>query len=295
MRFRVPLGIWFTVAIIAACSVKDITDSAGSPPVEDCAASGDEDGNGLANCEDAACAGEAVCAAMCGNGRLDPGEQCDDGKGGIGDGCDSSCVASAVAYVKASNTGARDRFGTSVALSGDGSTLAVGAYQEASAATGINGDQVSNAAGSSGAVYVYVHSSGGTWSQQAYVKASNTDAGDQFGYSVELSGDGSTLAVGAVIEDSAATAINGDQVSNAAGFAGAAYVYARSSGTWNQQAYVKASNTGASDNFGYSVALSGDGSTLAVGALGEDSAATGINGDPTSNAAAQAGAVYVYR
>jgi hypothetical protein len=46
--------------------------------------------------------------------------------------------------------------------------------------------------------------SGATWTQQAYVKASNTDAGDQFGISVALSGDGNTLAVGASLEASAA-------------------------------------------------------------------------------------------
>jgi cysteine-rich repeat protein len=95
---------------------------------------------------------------VCGNGRLDPGEQCDDGNdgnAGNGDGCDISCVASAVAYVKASNTGGSDLFGISVALSGDSATLAVGAHGEASAAIGINGDQMSDATGFAGAVYVY--------------------------------------------------------------------------------------------------------------------------------------------
>ncbi len=63
-------------------------------------------------------------------------------------------------------------------------------------------------------------------------------------------------------------------------------MFTRTGTTWRQQAYVKASNTGAGDSFGLSVALSADGSTLAVGARLEDSAATGINGDQTSNAAA---------
>jgi len=56
------------------------------------------------------------------------------------------------AYIKASNTGIDDHFG-SVALSGD--TLAVGAFLEDSAATGIDGDQADNSAENSGAVYVY--------------------------------------------------------------------------------------------------------------------------------------------
>jgi phage-related protein len=191
------------------------------------------------------------------------------------------------AYLKASNTDAGDFFGSSVALSGN--TLAVGVHQEASAATGVNGDQSSNAAENSGAVYVFTRS-GGAWSQQAYLKASNTDTTDLFGYSVALSGD--TLAVGANAEDSDATGVNGDQSSNAAGNSGAVYVFTRSGGAWSQQAYLKASNTGNSDFFGGSVALSDN--TLAVGAYGENSNATGVNGDQSSNAASDSGAVYVF-
>ena len=59
--------------------------------------------------------------------------------------------------------------------------------------------------------------------QQAYVKASNTDPIDQFGFTVALSGN--TLAVGAPGEASCATGVNGDQTNNSCGAAGAAYVY----------------------------------------------------------------------
>ena len=59
-------------------------------------------------------------------------------------------------------------------------------------------------------------------------------------------------------------------------------------------AYVKASNTGADDNFGYVIALSADGNTRAVGAYGEDSNATGVGGNQADNAAPDAGAVYLY-
>ncbi len=196
------------------------------------------------------------------------------------------------AYVKASNTGAEDGFGT-VALSADGSTMAVVARGEDSAATGIDGDQGDNSASLAGAVYVFTRT-GTTWKQQAYVKASNTGAGDLFGRSIALSADGSTLAVGATHEDSAATGIDGDQGDNSALNAGAVYVFTRTGTTWKQQAYVKASNTGAGDYFGSAVALSGDGSTLAVGAESEDSAATGIDGDQADNSAPDAGAVYVF-
>jgi hypothetical protein len=204
----------------------------------------------------------------------------------------SGATWSQQAYAKASNPGANDHFGISVALSGDGSTLAVGAYLESSAATGIYGNQADNLAGNAGAAYVFARS-GATWSQQAYVKASNTGSGDHFGWSVALSGDGTTLAVGAYREASAATGIDGDQANNSTSSAGSVYVFTRSGATWSQQAYVKASNTGVSDLFGYRVALSADGTTLAVGAYNESSAATGIDGDQADNAAPGAGAVYV--
>jgi hypothetical protein len=200
-----------------------------------------------------------------------------------------------IGYFKASNTDAGDFFGVSVALSPDGKTLAVGAHGEDSAATDINGNQNDDSAPESGAVYVYT-SSGATWSQQAYIKASNTEAGDHFGHAVALSADGNTLAVGANAEDSSATGINGNQNDDSAAVAGAVYVFTRSGGTWSQQAYIKASNTGADDTFGNfgSVALSADGNTLAVGAVGEAGAATGINGNQADNSAPFAGAVYVY-
>src|SRR6266705_2053097 len=191
--------------------------------------------------------------------------------------------------VSASNAGALDLFGFSVALSGDGNTLAVGAIGEASA---IGVTPTDNTAPSAGAVYVFTRS-GTTWPQQAYVKASTIGAGDQFGFSVALSSDGNTLAVGAIGEASAATVIDGNQTDNTAPDAGAVYVYTRSGTTWAQQSYVKASNTGAGDHFGTSAALSSDGTTLAVGATGEDSSVTGINGNQADNSAPGAGAVYV--
>ncbi|MBK7534002.1 MAG: integrin [Myxococcales bacterium] len=196
-------------------------------------------------------------------------------------------------YLKASNTGTFDFFGRAIALSADGSTLAVGAPGEASAATGIGGDEAGNGARNAGAVYVFTRS-GSSWTQQAYLKASNAGIGDRFGDSLAISADGATLAVGAPNESSDAVGVNGNQANDAAPSAGAAYVFTRAGGAWTQQAYLKASNTAASDLFGSSVALSNNGSTLAVGAYQEASAATGINGDQTSDAATQAGAAYVF-
>jgi hypothetical protein len=197
------------------------------------------------------------------------------------------------AYLKASNTGSGDSFGRSAALSPDGNTLAVGAPDEDSAGTGTAGTGADNSATTSGAVYVFTRSNG-TWTQQAYLKASNTGAGDAFGASVTLSADGNTLAVGAVYEDSAETGTASTGADNSAPDSGAVYVFTRSNGTWTQQAYLKASNTGSGDRFGSSVALSADGNTLAVSAINEDSAETGTAGTGADNSATDSGAVYVF-
>src|SRR4249920_2680880 len=99
----------------------------------------------------------------------------------------------------------------SIALSGDGSTLAVGDSSDSSAGIGIDDDQTSTPrTASSGAVHVF-RRSGDTWSRQAYVKASNTSAGAFFGFAIALSDDGNTLTVGAYLEDSPGTGVNGNQ------------------------------------------------------------------------------------
>ena len=176
-------------------------------------------------------------------------------------------LANAVGYLKASNTGRLDLFGSAIALSGDGSTLAVAALTEASSATGVNGNQTDDSAVQSGAVYVFTHT-GTEWRQQAYVKASNTGHTDLFGSSVSLSGDGDTLVVGAPYEDSDATGINGDQTNNLASGSGAVYVFSRTGTDWHQQAYLKASITLIDHRFGARVRLSDDGNTLAIAADG---------------------------
>ncbi len=202
------------------------------------------------------------------------------------------------AYIKASNTGVLDEFGNSVSLSADGNTLAVGATYEDGSSTGVNRAQDDNTASNSGAVYVFrFNTTSSIWSQQAYIKASNTGLFDRFGNSVSLSADGNTLAVGATYEDGSSTGVNGAQHDNTASNSGAAYVFRFSAGSsiWSQQAYIKASNTGASDFFGISVSLSSDGNTLAVAAPFEDSSSTGVNGAQDDNTFSASGAVYVFR
>ena len=146
------------------------------------------------------------------------------------------------AYLKPTNTDQGDRFGSAVAISGD--TIAVGAPEEKSEATGVNGDQGDNSKNSAGAVYVFVRN-GTTWSQQAYLKASNTEQvasfGDRFGASVGVSGD--TIVVGAPDEDSSASQVNGVQTNNNKLSSGAAYVFVRNGASWHQQAYLKAANS----------------------------------------------------
>jgi hypothetical protein len=132
-----------------------------------------------------------------------------------------------------SDVGAHDWFGYSVAISG--STVAVGSPQHTPV----------------GAAYVFAES-GGTWSQQAELTSSDGAAGDDFGYSVAVSG--STVVAGAYEH---AVGSNPDQ--------GAAYVFVESGGTWDQQAELTASDGAAGDFFGFSVAA--DGSTAIVGAI----------------------------
>ena len=200
------------------------------------------------------------------------------------------------AYLKAPNAEASDRFGGTVAISGD--TIVVGASDEESAQTTItNGNSASgdNSAASAGAVYVFVRS-GTTWSQQAYLKAPNAEASDRFGSTVAISDD--TIVVGALNESSAQTTItNGSGASddNSSANAGAAYVFVRSGTTWSQQAYLKPSNIEAGDLFGALVSISGD--TIVAGAPAEASNQVSItngSGASSDNSAAGSGAAYVF-
>ncbi len=178
------------------------------------------------------------------------------------------------AHLKSSNSWTADRFGTSVAITGD--TIVVGAPGESQTTDGVDGVQclppTTNPCGRAnnfpvytapdvGAAYVFVRN-GNVWTQQNYLKASNSDESDYFGYAVAI--DGETIVVGAHYEDSAAS-LNGDQNDNSALEAGAAYVFLRSGTTWIQQAYLKASTPVANDQFGYAVAIHNN--TVVVGAV----------------------------
>jgi hypothetical protein len=194
------------------------------------------------------------------------------------------------AYLKAHNPGPSDWFGMSVALSYDGSTLAVGAHCEDSSTQGVN-PPVNDATSNSGATYVFTRSAG-AWRQQAFLKGHNTEFDDRFGSAVALDGSGDLLVVGAHGEDSSGSGVNGVSNNNALKNAGAAYVFRRSFGTWAEEAYLKADYPSEGDFFAERVALSIDGTTLAVGSPREDSSRLGP-GLPDETAA-DAGAAYVF-
>ena len=143
-------------------------------------------------------------------------------------------------------------FGWSVAIDGD--TAAVGALGDIS--NGVD----------SGAVYVFTRIDA-VWTKQAKLTASDAFGADNFGRSVALSGD--MLAVGAPG--------NTDKGADT----GAAYIFARSDGAWSEQAKLTASDASSTDNFGWSVSMSGN--TMAAGAFGDG--AKGVD----------AGSVYVYK
>ncbi|MEX0785839.1 MAG: FG-GAP repeat protein [Dehalococcoidia bacterium] len=164
---------------------------------------------------------------------------------------DSGGVWSEQAKLTASDGAAFDTFGFSVSLSGD--TALVSAL--------LDDDNGAD----SGSAYVFQRS-GGVWSEQAKVTASDGAAGDEFGYEVSLSGN--TALVGAAEDDD-----NGDD-------SGSAYVFLRSGGVWSEQAKLTASDGAAGDEFGYAVSVSGD--TALVGAYLDDD-----NG-------ADSGSAYVY-
>ena len=201
-------------------------------------------------------------------------------------------------YLKASNAERGDSLGVAVVISDDGKTVIATAQDEDGLSTGINNipgpDYQDDIRPTTGAVYVFVEEDG-TWSQQAYIKASNTGSGDVFGSRLAVSGDGNVLAVGAQLEDSGSQGIDGFQDDDTALEAGAVYLFTRSGDSWAQEAYIKGSNTEIFDEFGSSVSISADGSLLAVGAYYEDSAATGVGGDQSDNSMLEAGAVYLLR
>jgi len=148
------------------------------------------------------------------------------------------------AMLLASDGAAYDIFGSSVALSSDGGRALVGAYEDDTAG-----------GTDAGSARVFLRT-GTTWTEEATLVASGGPADDHFGQSVVLSSDGSRALVGAYGDASA----------------GSARVFLRAGTTWSEEATLLAADGAAYDMFGYSVALSSDGSRALVGAYAEDTA-----------------------
>jgi hypothetical protein len=159
------------------------------------------------------------------------------------------------AKLVASDGAADDRFGCSVSISADGAYAAIGAFADDA---GANSDQ--------GSAYIFVRS-GTSWTQQAKLVASDGAAGDYFGWSVSISGDGAYAVIGARVDDVGA---NTDQ--------GSAYIFVRSGTSWTQQAKLVASDGAAGDQFGCSVSISADGAYAAIGAFADDAGANSDQG-----------------
>jgi TATA-box binding protein (TBP) (component of TFIID and TFIIIB) len=166
-----------------------------------------------------------------------------------------------VQKIVASDRGAEDLFGTSVAISGD--YAIVGAYQEDHDA---------------GSAYIFKNNAG-TWFETQKIVASDKGVGDFFGYSVGISGDYAIIS--AVIED------EDTKGENTLNEAGSAYIFKNNAGIWSEEQKVVASDRGEFDRFGTSVAISGD--YAIVGAHTEDEDEAG------ENTLSVAGSAYIFK
>ena len=128
-------------------------------------------------------------------------------------------------------------------------------------------------------LFSIVEASAQTWNEVIKTVASDRAAGDEFGYSVSISGD--YAIVGACGEDEDASGANTQTD------AGSAYIFERDGlGNWTQAQKLIASDRAANDYFGYSVSISGD--YAIVGAHWEDEDASG------ANTQSDAGSAYIF-
>ncbi len=197
------------------------------------------------------------------------------------------------ALIKANNRDSLDQFGTAVSL--EGNLLAVGASFEGSNQTTITPlGSADNTRLESGAAYVYARN-GTAWTQEAYIKAPNSESGDRFGTSVSISNN--RLAVGAPLEDSNAIGIaNVSSSDNSSPQSGAVYTFKKTGSSWSFENYIKYGAPLANTRFGQTVSLKGN--TLVVG-VDEDDFSTGriVNGGisfPATNSF-ESGSSLVYR
>lgn len=156
---------------------------------------------------------------------------------------------------------AGEAFGSSLALSGDGLTLVVGAKRD----SGPGGSRPDD-----GAVYVFTDTSG-TWTQTHLLRDGNSADSDHFGHSVAISADATVLAIGSPYNDASGLGVHPSPIDNAGAMnSGAVYVYRRSPTGWDLEAFAKPPMDLGVGNFGAAVALDAQGNTLAVSAPDAD-------------------------
>ncbi|MDP9920088.1 hypothetical protein J2W24_005770 [Variovorax boronicumulans] len=246
--------------------------------------------------------------ALSGDGKVLAVGAIGESSGAVGNGADNSALLAGAVYVYGASSGTWTQsaylkagtpqafafFGNAVALNANGSRLAVGSTGETNAGKNVGGfDPSSPVVQSAGAVFTFTRNAD-AWPLESYVKASNTHASAVFGSSVALSADGSLLAVGSSGDSADSSGINGNPTPGNTFLSGAVHLYDNRHGSFMHQAFIKAPNVEMADMFGLSVAMSGDGSLLAVGAPREDGGTTGINGNQADNSGPESGAVYLY-
>ncbi|MCG9579085.1 FG-GAP repeat protein [Vibrio tubiashii] len=165
----------------------------------------------------------------------------------------------------------RDNFSASIATNRNGSKVLIGANQEDSNSTGINGDSANNLSANAGAAYVYTKNSG-SWSQTAYIKPQIIDGWDHFGFSVYMHPTNDMLLIAADGESSNATGFDGDKSDNSVSMAGAAYLFVpHKDNIYEQVGYFKSDNPKQFSDFGRSLGMNEDASLIAIGETMNDS------------------------
>ena len=178
-----------------------------------------------------------------------------------------------VQKIVASDRESVDFFSWSVSISGN--YAIAGAYKEDEDTSG------SNTASSAGSAYLFERDTAtGHWKEVQKIVASDRGSDDRFGISVSISGD--YIIVGANQEDHDASG------SSPAAGAGSAYIFEldTSTGKWQETQKIVASDRASSDEFGYSVSISGK--YAIVGAYREEQDASG------SNTTSDAGSAYIF-
>ena len=141
---------------------------------------------------------------------------------------------------------------------------------------------------------VFRRSAGAYTLAQTITAPQPTNAATFGGFGTALTPDGTGLAIAAPFDSSGGSGIGADPTPGAAPRSGAVHLFRLTGGAFVHVNYLKASNTGPDDSFGRQLAITPDGRTVAVGAIGESSAATGIGGDQADNSVPSRGAVYLY-